>query len=146
MSFQGIDTDAIVGTSTTGVQAMFPRFTFDDDSVPSVDQVAEYAAAAMSRVAREVRFKGYDPADILAADDLEFVLRWMTLVVATEIHVVLDQFKDAKSANPRLMQLDTLENQFRKAEDPFPSVSRAQRSVVGPIFPTRITRVNPSEL
>lgn len=140
MAFNGITVDTIVGDATSGVQALFPRFTFDDASNPSIGQLREYARAAIATVNRAVRFKGYDPANIADADDLEFVKDWIRLVVAAEVHTVLDQFKDNKVANVRFSQLQSINALFDKSEDPFPSVSRAATSEAQDAYPSRVVR------
>lgn len=140
MGFQGIDVDAIVGSSTTGVQSLFPRFTFDSQSLPSLDQLKKYADDAISRVTRTVRFKGYDPAMLVDADDLKFIQHWIELTVAAEIHSVLDQFKDSKTANLRAAQLEALNRQWEEAQDPFPTLARVSMSQVVDLYPDRVVR------
>lgn len=140
MGFQGINVDAIVGDVKTGVQALFPRFAFDAESTPSLDQVKKYADDAISQITRLVKFKGYEPADIIDVDDLKFVHNWIELRVAAEIHTVLDQFKDSKTANMRLAQLEAISRQFEDSADPFPTVARATRSEPCNIYPDRVVR------
>src|SRR5689334_18747112 len=112
MGFTGITVDSIVGDEVTGVQSMFPRFTFDADSNPTLAQVQSYAAKSISAVARQVTFKGYDPTTLVSADDLMFVQNWIELKVAAEIHIALDQFKDNPAANARLKQLEAVNRDF----------------------------------
>jgi len=146
MGFVGITVDSIVGDESSGVQSMFPRFSFDADSLPSLAQVQTYARKSMSVVARQVSFKGYDPATIVGDDDLEFITNWIELAVAAEIHAALDQFKDNPVANSRQAQLRDITRQFADSEDPFPTIERASRSSVVDIFPARLVRVNLSGL
>jgi len=146
MAFQGITVDSIVGDETTGVQSMFPRFSFDADSLPTLSQIQNYAAKAISAVGRQVTFKGYDPASIVLDDDLQFITTWIELKVAAEIHVGLNQFKDNPAANTRLTQLEALNKDWSDCDDPFPTVARASRSTTVDIFPQRLVRVRSSEL
>jgi hypothetical protein len=146
MGFTGITVDSIVGDDVTGVQSMFPRFTFDADSTPTLAQIQSYAEKFISAVGRQVTFKGYDPATLVGGDDLMFVRNWIELKVAAEIHIALDQFKDNPVANARLKQLEAVNRDFAECEDPFPTVGRASRSNTVDIFPQRLVRVRSSEL
>lgn len=146
MGFTGITVDSIIGDEATGVQAMFPRFSFDADSTPSLAQIQNYAAKAISAVARQVTFKGYDPASLTGEDDLMFIQTWVELKVATEIHVALDQFKDNPAANSRFKQLEAIGNEFAHSDDPFPSIGRASESSTVDIYPQRLVRVRSSKL
>ena len=146
MGFAGITVDSIVGDETTGVQSMFPRFTFDADSTPTLAQIQSYATRGISAVGRQVTFKGYDPAALILDDDLTFVRSWIELKVAAEIHIALDQFKDNPVANSRLKQLEAVNKDFAESEDPFPTISRASRSSTVDIYPQRLVRVRSSLL
>lgn len=146
MAFKNITSNSIIGDVNSGVQGMFPRFTFDANSRPSLTQITEYANTAIANVTRLVRFKGYDPVDIVADEDLVFVANWIKLTVAAEIHTVLDQFKDNKAANIRLQQLESINRQFEEAEDPFPGVERAASGQAAENYPTRVVRVHSSDL
>ncbi len=140
MAFTGIAVDTIIGDANSGVQAMFPRFTFDASSRPSLGQVQEYAKTAIANVSRLIKFKGYDPAAITDDEDLVFVANWIKLTVAAEIHTVLDQFKDNSTANSRLAQLRDINSQFKTCENPFPGLERVNLSEAEASYPTSVVR------
>lgn len=147
MSFTGIDADSIVGTTDTGVQARFPRFTFDDRSLPSLDQVTQYAETAIRAVARAVQFKGYTPEAVgntglnaNAADDIQFLTDWIELKVAVAVHAVLDQFKDTKVTNVIQEELKNFELRWNTTNDPFPALVRTRLAEAQNSFPIRLVR------
>lgn len=141
MGILNISPVAVVGDDTTGVQAMFPRFRFDLNSLPSLAQVTRYADTAIVRLSRIVRVKGYDPADIISDEHLRYLSSIAELMVASEVHVTLDQNKDRLAANPRLTQLNSALAELDANPEPFPDVLR--RYPVGGeegAVPTRLVR------
>lgn len=148
MSFANVTVASIVGNAISGAQAMFPRFTFDEESKPSLEQVQKFAASAINQVTRAIRFKGYDPTVIsdpvqnaTVTEDMLFITDWMELEVCAAVISVLDSFKDNKVYNSRLEQLQVTRRGFQTAEDPFPSVPRSTSSETSTQYPSRMRRV-----
>lgn len=130
------------------VQTRFPRFTFDDNSKPSLTALTQYVLSAITFVNRLISMKGYSVSDVLSetantnfADDKRFILDWAALKASVEVHAAIDQFKDGKVSNVRHAEWQAILQQWNETVDPFPAVSRAFASQPQEAYPSRLVRV-----
>ncbi len=131
----------VAGSQTSGVQMLFPKNSFNTETKPITRaQLEAYASIALNKIRRKVREKGYDVERLIEADDIQFLTWLATLDTAAWAERILDQGKDANTANRYADQWTKEYKDFEEDSNPFPAAIRTLSSDPQLVYPEQMVR------